>query len=95
MFQLNIFTEKSVKEEVKKIPDSLKGLKNKLETPAEKVDKLIHHEILPEVPGGVTIKPSADFDSVNWKAPDISDVEWGISLQYEVTWEDLVKACGW
>jgi hypothetical protein len=56
---------------------------------AEVIDDMIHHEILPKLPGDITITPKVNPD---WTNPNV-EFE-GFEIKYEVPLEDLFKACG-
>ena len=80
-------TEESAVKAIERLPDS--DLKRILETPAEVVDKIIHHEVAPKIPGDITITPKVNPD---WSKPNI-EFE-GFEIKYKVPLEDLFKACG-
>jgi hypothetical protein len=42
-------------------------LREDLEEIAEAIDDVIHHEVLPDIPGKILIEPTVD--DLNWKDP--------------------------
>jgi len=82
--EVHIITNKKAEEAVQKIPEELQGLKDILKPAAKVLDKLLHHQILPKIPGDMLIKPELDFKRLDIKEPDLDQIEYEIFIQYTI-----------